>query len=79
MESQSPKGKLDKVDWKNIGNIAVKAALAAAVTAVAQELSSVDFGESTAVVVALLTIVVEALDRLRKGDKSGDKDEKIAE
>ena len=79
MESQSPKGKLNKVDWKNIGNIAVKAALAAAITAVAQELSSVDFGESTAVVVALLTIVVEALDRLRKGDKSGDKDEKIAE
>jgi hypothetical protein len=79
MESQSPKGKLDKIDWKNIGGLALKAALAAAVTVIAQQLSNVDFGEGTTAIVALLTVVVDALARLNKDNPAGVTNEKDAD
>jgi hypothetical protein len=72
MDSKSPKGQLDLTDLKNLGATSVRIGVAAALTYFTQNLSGVDLGEYSVIIVGVLTIVIDAVQKTLKDNTKKD-------
>lgn len=69
MEPKSPTGKLDLTDIKNLGMNSLKVGAAAALTHFGQNLTGIDLGEYSLIIVGVLTIVIDAIQKTLKDNK----------
>lgn len=58
-QPMSPKGKFDVTDAANLGKNALLVGAAAALTYVGQNLSGIDFGNMSALVIPVVTVVID--------------------
>lgn len=69
MEEQSPKGDLNKHDYRKNAIFFGMAVLGAAATVATEKVSDVDFGPYTPMVVAVIAAVADLIRRWQKGPK----------
>ena len=67
--NESPRGKLNVADLKNLGLLSVKAGAAYALTHFVTNLSGIDLGDNSDMIVVIATVVVDALVKLLNGPK----------
>lgn len=65
---QSPAGQLNSIDLKKIGIGALVAVVGALLTYISQEITQIDFGEYTPVVVAMWSIFANVVRKLLQGN-----------